>query len=58
MYAFFLFLEKIKNLRNLHSNIGKVLDVGWIGRPSQAFPPLEPYVIVSHHTAQAFYFLK
>lgn len=57
MYAFFFFLKK-KIFRNLHSNIGKVLDVGWIGRPSQAFPPLEPYVIVSHHTAQAFYFLK
>ena len=25
--------------------------VGWIGRPSQAFPPLEPCVILSHHTA-------
>ena len=24
---------------------------GWIGRPSRAFPPLNPYVIVSHHTA-------
>ena len=24
---------------------------GWIGRPSRAFPPVDPYVIVSHHTA-------
>jgi len=24
---------------------------GWIGRPSRAFPPVNPYVMVSHHTA-------
>lgn len=43
---------------NRHTNIGKVLDVGWIGRPLQAFPPLEPCMIVSHHTAQALDFFQ